>query len=74
MTRLRQRMLDDLPRRNYSPGTIRGCIRAVQQFAEYLGALRNNWAPAELRRLRLSALPPSRPRFRPFQQLPVPCL
>jgi site-specific recombinase XerD len=37
VTSLRQRVLDELQRRNYSPATTRGYILAIQQFADYFG-------------------------------------
>ena len=50
MTPLRQRMLYELQRRNYSPSTIRGYLGAVQQFAEHFDCSPERLGPEHLRR------------------------
>jgi len=37
MTALRQRMLEDMQLRSYSPHTIDGYLRCVAQFAQHFG-------------------------------------
>jgi len=47
VTLLRQRVLDELQRRNYSTATTRGCILAIKQFAEYTANRPNDWGVAD---------------------------
>jgi len=56
MTALRQRMLEDLQRRGYSPTTSDGSLRGVAQFAKHFGTLPDHFGPDEIRTYQLFLL------------------
>jgi site-specific recombinase XerD len=49
VTHLRQMMLDELQRRNYSPNTVRSYIYAVEEFARYFRRSPEQLGPDQVR-------------------------
>jgi integrase/recombinase XerD len=49
MTVLRQRLLDDLKLRNYSPNTVRAYVRGVANFARYFNKSPDQLGPEHVR-------------------------
>ena len=56
MTKLRQRMLEELQRRNFAPSTIRYYIRTVREFAAYFHKSPDQLGVEELRQFQLHML------------------
>ncbi len=56
MTKLRQRMLEDLSIRNYAPATVKCYVRSVAEFAGYFNKPPDQLGPEEIRRWQLYLL------------------
>src|SRR5258708_14271909 len=53
MTQLRDRMLEELERRNYAPGTARAYLFAVKQFADHFQRARDQLGAEKIREYQL---------------------
>ena len=56
MTRLRQQMLEELQRRNYSQGTIATYLRTIEDFAHHFGKSPDRLGPEQIRRYQVHLL------------------
>jgi integrase/recombinase XerD len=68
MTVLRQRMLEDLRIRNYSPSTVRCYVRSVSEFAKHFHQSPENLGPEEIRSWQLFLLNEKRVKLSTYIQ------
>ncbi len=63
MTPLRQRMLEDMQLRNYSPLTMHCYLRCVAEFARHFGTSPAHLGPEQVRCASSTALPSDAQRY-----------
>ncbi len=69
MTYLRQRMLEELQRRNYSPHTIRGYLRHVSDFARHFHCSPDQLNSEHVREYQLSLIRNKKPAWATYNQI-----
>jgi hypothetical protein len=74
VTLLRQRVLEELQRRNYSPQTTRGYIHAIKEFAEFFGKSPERLGGEEIRRFQLYLLQEKKLAPEPSKGVCQPCV
>ena len=68
MTPLRQRMIEDLTIRNYSPRTIKVYVERVAKFAQYFGQSPDQLGPAHIREFQVFLVQTKKASWTKFNQ------